>query len=135
VVFLKQLDSGLLLVTGPYKLNGVPLRRVNQAYVIATTYRLPLMHKIPEKITDRTFKKEKKKKTKKTEADFFSQKEGEKPKKGKKSKQSTPASRKQDQKTVDAPLIKSIKKVPLLKHYMASRFSLARRQYPHLMKF
>merc|ERR1711953_670285 len=37
VVCLKQLESGLLAVTGPYKVNGVPVRRVNQAYTMSTS--------------------------------------------------------------------------------------------------
>jgi large subunit ribosomal protein L6e len=73
VVFLKQLDSGLLLVTGPYKVNGVPLKRVNQvkvylsqAYVIPTKTSVSLQGTNFDKINDQFFDKIKAKQTKKS---------------------------------------------------------------------
>ena len=39
---LKSLASGNLLVTGPYAVNGVPLKRVNPAYVISTSTKVSL---------------------------------------------------------------------------------------------
>ena len=41
-VVVRSLGSGNILVTGPYAINGVPLKRVNPAYVIATSTRVDL---------------------------------------------------------------------------------------------
>ena len=58
VVFLKQLKSGLLCVTGPYKINGVPVKRVNQVYTMTTSAKVDLKGIKLDDISDDTFKKE-----------------------------------------------------------------------------
>lgn len=122
VVFLKQLSSGLLLVTGPYKVNGVPLKRVNQAYVIATSTKVDISSlKLSEKASDDLFKKEKAAK-----GEFMGEKAEEK---------KVSAERKALQAEVDAQLLPIIKKTANLKSYLGSFFTLKKGQYPHQMKF
>lgn len=81
VILLKQLDQGTLLVTGPFKVNGVPLRRVNARYVIATSTKIDLSgidSSTLDKVTKpEYFVREKKSKSEKGEEAFF--KQGEKP--------------------------------------------------------
>merc|ERR1712144_116868 len=97
VVFLKQLASGMLLVTGPYGINGVPLRRVNQAYVIATKTKLDISGvTVDGKFNDAYFRRPVKVAKKKTEDAFFASEE---------SKPELSAERKEDQKKVDSALL------------------------------
>eukprot|EP00727_Mastigamoeba_balamuthi_P007422 m51a1_g330 putative 60S ribosomal protein L6e (260) ;mRNA; f:467057-468039 len=134
VVFLKQLPSGLLLVTGPFKINGVPLRRVNQAHVIATSTRIRIGSvKVDAAISDATFTKTREAAKRKGEAEFFKdKKEGDKPAAP---KAKVSAEFVAQQKAVDSQLLPLIKKVPVMALYLRERFGLANNEYPHLMKF
>ncbi|KAJ1308416.1 hypothetical protein OPQ81_004121 [Rhizoctonia solani] len=129
VVFLKQLESGLLLVTGPYKINGVPLRRVNQAYVIATSTKIDISSvSIDEKLNDKYFAKPASPASKDKEAEFFS--EG-KPK----PKDPYPEAKASEQKTIDQALIAEIKKTENLSKYLKASFGLSKGQFPHQLRF
>ncbi|KAI5284849.1 hypothetical protein KEM54_001019 [Ascosphaera aggregata] len=131
VILLKHLPQGVLLVTGPFKLNGVPLRRVNARYVIATSSKVDLKgvdEKILEKASTPEYFVREKKAEKKGEEAFF--KQGEKPEKKK-----VVSARAADQKAIDTPLLATIKKEQFLASYLATSFSLRKGDKPHEMKW
>jgi len=134
-VVLKVLPSGLVLVSGPYKINGVPLRRVNPAYLIATSTRVDLAGvTVPAHIDDNYFRAARQqtqtdKSEKKTEKTVVVAADKKKVKKQIDSKRIA------DQKSVDTALLTNIKKVPQLADYISSRFTLRNGEYPHAMKF
>lgn len=128
VVFLKQLPSGLLLVTGPYKVNGVPLKRVNQAYVIATATKVDVSGLVlSAKLEDSLFVKPKESRIKK----HTLKKSGA----AKTEEKALPQERKALQQEVDKQLCPLVKKTPLLTSYLRSFFTLKKGQAPHSMKF
>jgi len=131
VVLLKHLKEGTLLVTGPFKINGVPLRRVNARYVIATSSKVDLKgvdEKTLDKVSGESYFSREKKTKGKGEEEFF--KQGETPEKKKPT-----SARATDQKTIDKALLSTIKKEPFLGSYLASNFSLRSGDKPHEMKF
>ncbi|KAL4985815.1 ribosomal protein L6e-domain-containing protein [Aspergillus falconensis] len=131
VVLLKHLDQGVLLVTGPFKINGVPLRRVNARYVIATSTRIDISgvdSQTIEKVSAPGYFTKEKKNEKKNEEAFF--KQGEKPE-----KKVVASARASDQKAVDQSILASIKKEAFLGSYLAATFSLRNGDKPHEMKW
>uniref|UniRef100_A0A7S2TQA9 60S ribosomal protein L6 n=1 Tax=Lotharella oceanica TaxID=641309 RepID=A0A7S2TQA9_9EUKA len=142
VVFLKQLYSGLLLVTGPFKINGVPLRRVNQAYVIATSTKIDVSAVDTAGINDEPSTTVDEKTGKKTVKHFFSRVVAEAKEDGEgefvtaeSKKPGLTKERKDAQAKVDAAVTAAVEKTPMMKDYLKSKFSLEKGQYPHLMKF
>ena len=133
VVFLKQLKSGLLLVTGPFKINACPLRRMHQSFVIVTSTKLDVSNvKVPDHVDDKYFKakKDNRSKGKKSEGgDIFDSK----PDRFRPDKQ-----RKDDQIDIDKQILDVIRKdkqKKLLLAYLGSFFKLRNRMFPHKMKF
>merc|ERR1712223_1940352 len=127
VIFLKQLESGLLLVRGPFKINGVPLRRVNQKYVLATSTKLELPAiNLPERVNDDYFRRVELKANEGGDSEIFA---------SKKAVYSASAERKADQKEVDASILAAAKKIPLMVNYLGANFCLRNGQAPHNMVF
>eukprot|EP00931_Biecheleriopsis_adriatica_P042820 TRINITY_DN2442_c1_g1_i5.p1 TRINITY_DN2442_c1_g1~~TRINITY_DN2442_c1_g1_i5.p1 ORF type:complete len:180 (+),score=52.75 TRINITY_DN2442_c1_g1_i5:70-609(+) len=124
VVFLKQLESGLLLVTGPYAINGVPLRRVNQRYCIATSTKVDLKGADYKAVDDKYFARAAEKKKGGKSEDFFA---------AEASKPSMAQEKKDGQKKMEDPIVKGL--AADMKSYLKARFSLTANMYPHELKF
>ena len=125
VVFLKKLESNLLLVTGPYKYNGVPLKRVNAAYVLPTNTKLKIDEEVAKNVNDKVF--DRVKIERKKEEDFFEDNE--------KKKGRITEDKKKLQNEVDTVVKKAVDEVPMMKEYLRNRFALKNGDKPHLMKF
>jgi len=131
VVLINRLDQGVLLVTGPFKVNGVPIRRVNARYVIATSTQVDVKgidKGLVKKISDPKYFAREQSEKKKGEDAFF--KQGEKPEKKK-----LGGSRTADQKALDKAIIASIRKTEFLESYLSASFSLRNGDKPHEMVF
>eukprot|EP01062_Namystynia_karyoxenos_P043788 TRINITY_DN32078_c0_g1_i1.p2 TRINITY_DN32078_c0_g1~~TRINITY_DN32078_c0_g1_i1.p2 ORF type:complete len:161 (+),score=72.10 TRINITY_DN32078_c0_g1_i1:68-550(+) len=123
VVLLKKDEkTGTLVVTGPYKVNGVPIRRVDPAYVIATSTKVDLPSIDLSAIG----------------ADYFAR-----PKKNKKGDElaakaqvaELPEEKKATQKKVDEQVMKALEKTPDMAKYIKDTFTLRDHDVPHRMCF
>lgn len=124
------MQSGLLLVTGPYSLNQCPLRRISQRYVIATSTTINMSKvEIPAHINDAYFKRSEKKQQNRGEGDVFAVK---------KEKYVPSEQKKADQAAVDKAVRTAMsqqKEKKVLFSYMRSFFALSSGQCPHRLRF
>ena len=103
----------------------MPIKRVNQAYVIATSQKVELPKKLPA-IDDAYFAREAEEKAEDDEGVFSAEKAGG----------SGPSDqRKADQEALDKAMMKAIKAEDMLEAYLKAKFSLKNGDKPHEMVF
>ena len=124
-VYLKQDDkTGTLVVTGPYKINGVPLRRVDPAYVIATSQKLDVSKVDTAAVKSDYFARPKR--AKKGDGEHYPRPE----------KAELPKAKVDTQKKVDESLLKAVQAAGAdVAKYLAEPFTLRSHDAPHRMKF
>lgn len=143
-VILKQLpNNGPLVVSGPMKYNGVPIRRIDARYVIATSTKVDIASVDTSEIVPAVFQRPKAEKPVKSEGDFMGDKQKQKAEKAAKKtskaekavkKSEVSDARAQLQKKVDAALIAAIKKDAQGKEkagYLRSVFTVKPGDAPH----
>ena len=132
VVALKTLASGNILITGPYAINGVPLRRVNPAYVIPTSTKVAL-DGVTANVDDAFFKRARR--YTKNELKNASEIRLKRVEENKQTEEKWRNELKGVQKSVDEKLVENIKKVDNLKGYLGTRFTLSNNTRPHELNF
>ena len=120
------------MVTGPYAVNGVPLKRVNPAYVIATSTRVPL-DGVNANVDDAWFRKQRT--WSQSQLKNASEARLKRVEANKQAETQWKANAKTTQKQVDAKLLENIKKVEHLRGYLGTRFTLFNNVTPHTLAF
>jgi len=103
----------------------VPLRRINQSFVIATSTKVDVSGVNVSKFDDKYFARPKTKATKSADGFFAAESQ----------KEELSADRINDQKAVDAKVLEAVKKVEFMKPYLNARFSLSKGMAPHALVF
>jgi len=139
VIFLKQLQqSGLILTIGPKKANGDSLRRVSQAYVIATSKKVDLspadLTLLPE-VTDEYFEVRKKFKKNKTWKTMTKKKEFIATEKEPTFKPHAIYKQNELEYVLNKQIWRCVKRDIPLRYYLNAKFRIMKNSRPHLMKF
>lgn len=124
-VFLKQMESGLILVSGVKSINQVPLYRMDQQYVIATSTRIDVSSISLDECTDKVFAV-----PKKIKKDKFVSDENTMDVENSNTDKIAAL-----QERIGGQIETIVSGDALMKEYLGSMFELKRGQAPHKMRF